>query len=383
MLSRMAGCERDASRLGTVATVLAVAASGLLPACGSGGEAPKHESAALCGGDRWQPVVTLPAGDGTATLAYQNGLLYYSTTETPALIAMPADGSGSATTLAPVAAQQLWVEGSQILFTQVSNERQVFSVPATGGTPQMVLDTSAGRTDSGYPIVHGLSGIDYYWIEYTEKAPHPVVWRASLVGGAPEQIATLKTPPGASIADDVLPEPIAQQMTLGEDSLLVWGDFVFEIVPFAPGPVRVLVPSDAIASGEVIGLDGGGAYWRVPFGDPMKSTDQWSVVQEPADGSTARTLLQTTGHQTMVTAMWPTGEDGWVAIVQGVFDDGQSHTAVSLLAADGTSRTLGCSPASGLNVPDIHFAPAIAPDAIYVIATGNGGGPTQLVRIPR
>ena len=240
----MRGCERDASWLGTVAAVLGLAASG----CGDGGAPPQRESAALCGGDGWQPVVTLPAGEGTATLAYQNGLLYYSTTETPALIAIPADGSGNATTLASVAAQQLWAEGSQILFTQVSNERQVFSVPATGGTPQMILDTSAGRTDSGYPLVHDLGGVDYYWIEYAFKAPVPTVWRASLVGGAPEQIATLKTPPGAEFGG--LPEPVAQQMTLGEDSLLVWGDLVLEIVPFASGPVRVLAPSDAIRAGD-------------------------------------------------------------------------------------------------------------------------------------
>src|SRR5262252_7852689 len=100
MFPRMDGCERDASRIGTMATALAVAISGLLPACGSGGQAPpQKESAALCGGDTWQPVVTFPAGDGTATLAYRDGLLYYSTIETPGLYATPADGSGSATTL--------------------------------------------------------------------------------------------------------------------------------------------------------------------------------------------------------------------------------------------------------------------------------------------
>jgi hypothetical protein len=327
--------------------------------------------------------VTLPAGEGTATLAYQNGLLYYSTTETPALIAVAADGSGGATTLAPVAAQQLWVEGSQILFTQVANERQVFSVPATGGTPQMVLDTSAGRTDSGYPIVHGLSGIDYYWIEYAAKASVPTVWRASLLDGAPEQIATLMRPPGASY-DPILPQPIAQQMALGEDSLLVWGDLVFEIVPFVPGPVRVLVPNDAIlAHGDLIGLDAGGAYWSEPFGDLSKGTDQWSVVQEPADGSALRTLLPSTAHHSTVDRMWSNGEGGWILAGGGVFDDDQSHTAVSLLAADGTTRMLGCSPASGLNPLAIHFAPAIAPDAVYVIATGSTGSPTEIVRIPR
>jgi hypothetical protein len=355
----------------------------LLPACGGGGAPPQRESAALCGGNTWQPVVTLPAGEGTATLAYQNGVLYYSTLETPALIAVPADGSGGATTLAPVAAQQLWVEGSQILFTQVSNERQVFSVPATGGTPQIVLDTSAGRTDSGYPLVHGLSGIDYYWIEYGDKAPHPVVWRASLVGGAPEQIATLKPPPGASY-DPTLPPPIAQQMALGQDSLLVWGDLVFEIVPFVPGPVRVLVPNDAIlASGDLIGLDAGGAYWSVPFGDPSKGRDQWSLVQEPADGSALRTLLPKTVHHNAVDRMWSSGEGGWILAGEGVFDDDQFHTAVSLLAADGTIRTLGCAPASGSNPLAVRFAPAIAPDAVYVIATGSTGSPTEIVRIPR
>jgi hypothetical protein len=78
--------------------------------------------------------------------------------------------------------------------------------------------------------------------------------------------------------------------------------------------------------------------------------------------------------------MWPNGEGGWILAVDGVFDDGQSHTAVSLLAADGTSRTLGCSP-TGSDLPYIHFAPAIAPDAIYVIASGLTDSP--IVRIPR
>ena len=107
------------------------------------------------------------------------------------------------------------------------------------------------------------------------------------------------------------------------------------------------------------------------------------MIQEPADGGAVRTLLPSTAHHTSVTRMWPNGEGGWILVVEGVFDDDQSHTAVSLLAADGTSRTLGCSPAGDSNVPDIHFAPAMAPDAIYVIATGLAGGPTEIVRIPR
>src|SRR5579863_1508459 len=108
---------------------------------------PTLESVKDCGAG-WQPFTTAQPWDEYSPLVYQAGTLYYTSINAQALLALPTNGAPPAT-LASVVTNELWIEGDHLLLSQGNLANQIYSVPLSGGTPQLVLDGGAGRTSPG------------------------------------------------------------------------------------------------------------------------------------------------------------------------------------------------------------------------------------------
>jgi hypothetical protein len=108
------------------------------------------------------------------------------------------------------------------------------------------------------------------------------------------------------------------------------------------------------------------------------------VDLSPADGGPLRHYWDSFPAHVHVNHMWPTGDGKWVVAIDQTFEDLSRHTAIWLLAADGNGSRLACAPVVSEVYPaiaEIDWQPAIAPDAIYVMATSDRV--TQIVRVPR
>ena len=85
--------------------------------------------------------------------------------------------------------------GSQaptFLFAQGNLDNQIYVLPLTGGTPQLLLDGGAGRTNPGYAAAHAFNATDFYWTEVDQSNPEgpTTVWHQSRSGGTANQIGT-------------------------------------------------------------------------------------------------------------------------------------------------------------------------------------------------
>ena len=90
---------------------------------------------------------------------------------------------GAETVLSPARADALWVEGDQLLLLGGTYGTQLFSLPVTGGTPTLIADGTAGRTELGIGQLgsHLPTAIDFFFAESSRTQfhrPHHRVARA-------------------------------------------------------------------------------------------------------------------------------------------------------------------------------------------------------------
>jgi hypothetical protein len=335
--------------------------------------APLAALSACMGG--WEPLLSRPAYDITSPLAYRDGVIYFSSFKTRSLVALPTDG-GPTVDVAPVFSRDLWVEGDNLVYTGGPLGNQLFSVPVTGGTPTLVLDGGAGRTEPLLALLTVLTASDFFWTEGVIEGPTQF-WRASRAGGAPTEIGstTATTPSGHVVS--------FESMAVSNDALVaatVLG--VADAVPFNQDPVRPLATTDALGKGfgSLAGVDGAGAYWSLPRPGGLPEDDENDVVLSPADGGPVRPFWNGLPPHSGVFSMWPDGVGGWVVVAPERFDDQLFHTTIWLLGGDGSSRRLACSPGDSGDA-DVRVRPVVTPDAVFVATTGSYS--LEIVRIPR
>lgn len=341
-------------------------------ACSDSG--PPLEKASLCSG-AWQPLTAPRPYDITSPLVYRDGVLYYSylLESSSKIVALPAAG-GEESTMAPAFAWDLWLEGDHLLY--VDGDGRFFSLPFDGGSPELLLDSAAGQAGPVLAWLYNVSATDFFWAESVSFDAPTTVWRASRSGGTPIQIGTV------SARTTTSPELAFSKMAISGDSVILSSILgISDAVPFDGSPSRVLAAPDAPKGAlvEAAGVDGTGAYWSVLEPGPASENDAWPVMLAPADGSPIRTFWQGLPGHSMVDQVWPDGTGGWVLAASQLFDDQQYHSTIWLLAADGTSRRLACSPGRFID-GSIEVRPAVALDAVFAIVRGDTW---QIVRIPR
>lgn len=373
-------CGRQRGAEAAAVGWFAIAFFGLVPACGNLRPPPPapFESALSCG-IGWQP---LPSAVGESSrLAYRDGVLYYWSYSDHALQSLRVS-DGATATLVDGFVQDLWVEGDQVMFTGGDQATLIYSVSPTGGTPRLVVDAATGRAYAGNDSLHAADAAAFYWTEDPVDFRRPTtVWRASRSDGIPVQIGSVT--PVDSV--DTPPLPLAfKAMGLTGDAVLLASDMgVSDAIPFDGGPARLLATTEILSrplNGVLAGIDSAGVYWTVPRAGVAPEDNEWSLILAPADGGPMRTFWEGTPAHAAVVGIWPSGDGGWVLAIRQQFDDQMYHVVISMLAADGTSQPLACSPAGAdLFVPS---RPVVAADAVYVVAEGTPSQ-TEIVRIAR
>ena len=214
----------------------------------------------------------------------------------------------------------LWLEGDQLLFTDGELGHQVYSVPVSGGTPQLIMDGAAGRTDVEWPAAFAITPTDIFWVEGSpgRLKPPSSVWRAARGGGAPSLLATTSSvlPRGdVNLFSNIAVAPDADRAGI-------------HTRPRERRPTRRLAGPVARdrrhphrGNGDFAGIDAAGVYWTVPKPGALEENDEWIVALAPVDGSPARIFWQGLPAHSGVRDMWPDGAGGWVVVASQLFDD--------------------------------------------------------------
>jgi len=165
----------------------------------------------------WQPLTPIAAFDVTSSLGYRDGTIYYTSLLAGGITALPVTG-GPATTIATGPFEELWVEGDRLLVAGGGQGTQFFDVPISGGTPTLLLDGSAGRTDAGYQTAYAVTATDFFWLEERPPPAGPgptAAWRASRSTGAVTPIGSASAVyPGGDIL-------VFQHMAVGSDAVVM------------------------------------------------------------------------------------------------------------------------------------------------------------------
>ena len=347
-------------------------------------------SASVCSA-AWQPLTppqdlfpqaapwTVPASQ----LVYQDGTIYYVSSGKD-LIAVPTDGSAP-TTLASLATSttELWVDGTNLLFSQGTLNNQIYSLPTTGGTPQLLLDGAAGRTNPGRAWPHAFNATDFYWLE---QGPLATVWHQSRSGGVPNPVGTFQL-------QDYSPD----QLGLTANSVLTGGQWLDPRYPASPletgadafpfdgrGRIALSIPSSPPTDPApfVAGVDPLGVYWSIPGTEQHLS----ALILSPADRGPARELWPSLPFASATfrnVAASPDG--GWVVVGNQEFDDGSKRITVNAIDARGTATLLGCAAVddSVLDLSVLNENAAIAPDAVYFSTQSQAKFTWEIDRIAR
>jgi hypothetical protein len=341
-----------------LSTLLIVASAG----CGDSRSPP--EDPASCT-SAWQPLTSPMPFDVTSSLAYRDGVLYFMTGLPAQLVALPTNGRDQ-TVLAPVYGSDPWIEGDQVLYW-VGN--QIFGVPVTGGTAQLLFDGGVGRRGSGAAAFrHASTPTDFFWTENPTLEGATNVWRATRPDGAPAKIGTANAiqPPSTAL-------PFATTMAVSDDSALLASLFgIAFALPFDESAPRPLARPAGVKDSDInfVSVDADGVTWSIPG----------RLVLAPTDGSAVRDLWPALPAQVQPLRSWPDGNGGRIVAALQPFGDGRFHMTVWTLSANGTGQRLACAPASASLFPRIDARPVIGPDAVYLIAVDDTW---QVVRVPR
>jgi hypothetical protein len=357
------------TRFGGVAVLAALAG------CGDG--AAKLEPLSACT-DAWQPITQPAPNDiSLAPVAFANGNVYYSTFKSQGVFAQPVAG-GAPTMVAAVSADWLTVQGDALIYTTGDFGSQFFSVPLAGGPPTLMFDGSVGRSDVGAALLIGTTPTDFVWTEVGDAFASPwTVWRVPQTGGTATMLGTVSAK--AQAGDELG----FSGMAVGDDSVVLGSILgIADAVPLAGGASVVLAAPKGAAQGadSLAGVDATGAYWASLRAGAPSEDDEWDLTLSPADGSPTQTFWQGLPAHASFDDIWPDGAGGWIITAAQMFDDQRFHTTVWSLAADKkTAKRLACSPGFETDAL-IERAPAITPDAVYVMTQSQTW---QLVRIAR
>ena len=351
----------------------------LMCGAGCGGSGTHLEDPAVCKA-AWQPLTAPQPFLPVAGLVTQGQTVYYSTFSPSTLVAQPTDGSAP-TTLASVGTAELWIEGDHLLFTGGDLANQIYSLPPTGGTPQLVLDGGAGRTSPNVAMAHAFTAGDFYWIEQDPTArglANSTVWDQARSGGMPIQIgATSFTDPSGfdypGIAIGLSASTLVIGSAFGQSATVpVGGGTAASLLAMPTASAEMNVESD------LAGVDVLGAYWSVPgVGD-----QPGALILSPADGGPAKPFFASVPGNGLVQRIWPTGDGDWVMTSLEIYSDGIDHMTLWLVDAQGKATRLGCSPSAASN-SWIEKGVAVAPDAVYVPAENLSADTWEIDRIAR
>jgi len=314
-------------------------------------------------------------------LAHREGNLYITVGQE--LISVQVS-DGAQTILSPARADALWVEGDQLLLLGGAAGTQLLGLPLTGGTPALIADGTAGRTEVGIGQLgsHLPTATDFFFAESsrTSFTDPTTVWRAPRTGGPPTEIARF-TELQAS-GDSALH---FHGVALAPEGLILgaaWG--VGKVVPLDGGSPRTLaVPAVAnvVTDVDFVAVDARGVYWSVrtrPNGEPLAE----EVVISPVDGGAIRPIWSTMPAFSYVLQGWPDGAGGLVLVgAQRFRDENNYRTTVWSVDATGNARLLACGAAGSYPYID-DTPPAIAPDAFYFVALLENSQ-MQFIRVPR
>jgi hypothetical protein len=353
----------------------------LLQSCGSEPVEPVPEALPVGCPEAWQPVTQPEPVDLLSRLAYGDGNLFVSGSR--GVISLPA-GGGAETVLTPTRASAVWVEGDHLLMNGGTYGSQLYSLPATGGTPALIVDGTAGRTELGIGQLHTYlpTATDFFWAESgrTSFRDPSTVWRAPRAGGPPVEIARF-TELKASGDTALYFHGVAlapEGLVLGDS----WG--VGKVVPLEGGTPRTLaVPEvdNVILDIHFLGVDARGVYWAVPK-DPKVDFGPRKVVVSPVDGGAVQPVWSELPPFLSVLHAWPDGDGGLVLVGSQLFSGEESRrTTVWSIDEDGNARRLACA-TPGLHPYLDDNPPAIAPDAFYFMVWLDGSQ-MQFVRVPR
>jgi hypothetical protein len=354
----------------------------LVLGCGGGGTGPAStaplEALSACV-DAWKPVTSPAPFDVISPLVYAHGNVYFSTSSSQAIQSIPEAG-GVPTTVAMARATSLWLEGETLVFTGGALGSQFFSVPLAGGTPQLLLDGAAGRTDAGASSLSAATASDFFWTETQGTAPSDptAVWRAPRAGGAHAKVgeATAQTPSGDVLA--------FEGMALTTSSALLGAGLgLADLVPLAGGDAMALPSPDGRPQGGaanvfLAGVYPLGVFWGAQRPFTAAADDAWDLVLSPSDGSVPHSVWQGLPDHSAPDHIWSDGAGGWIISAQQLFADGRSHTTIWSLTADLVSKRLGCAPTTTSG--RVTVQPAVGPDAVFVVAQDETW---QMVKLAR
>jgi hypothetical protein len=363
-----------------IALLLVPLSFACLPACDSDPARPVPEVLPIGCPEAWQPVSPPLASQLNSGLAYREGNLYITVNE--GLIAVQVS-DGAQTLLSPTRAGAIWVEGDQLLLLGGTYGTQLLSLPLTGGTPALVADGTAGRTELGIGQLgtHLPTATDFFFAESSRvsRSDPTTVWRAPRSGGPPAEIARF-TEFEASGDSALFFEGVAlapEGLVLGAS----WG--VGKVVPLDGGPPRTLAVPDVdsvIGDIDFVAADARGVYWTVPMRPEVEPSEHEELVISPVDGGAVRPVWSTIPPFSYVVDAWPDGAGGLVLVgAQRFRDEDAYRTTVWSIDANGNARRLACSPADPY-IDDRR--PAIAPDAFYFVALLENSQ-MQFIRVPR
>jgi hypothetical protein len=356
-------------------TLTLVAAVTLLTACGSDPPGPQPlESLASCTGN-WQPFTAPAPYDYVSPLVRHEGALYYSLDSTQMIHRL--SDAGAVTNLAPYFARELWIEGDHIFFTSGNYNDQFFRVPVNGGTPELLLEGGAGRTERGAALLHLHTRDELFWSETSPvNIDHPpTFWRASRTDLVPVEIGRAQAVLEASQTLNY------SKMALASDGLVLGSILgLAEVLPFGGGQRRPLALLDRTTRGLMwdVAVGADGAYWSVAKQDTLPEDDWYDVVLAPADGGPVQPFWTDLPARSFISEMWPDGTGGWIAAGYQTFDDNRSHVTIWTRGADGRARRLACSP-DAIGGARIESRPASDADAVYVVSVVNSQW--RLVRV--
>lgn len=348
-----------------IALALALPLWGLGPSGCSDG--PPLPSVSSCSAG-WKPITGRATSLSVpAALAYSGGNLYYPSNPqiTPIIQSMSVDDLSIQTLPVtwpgdPLLADDLWVESDHLL---VTGFEQFFSLPLAGGAAQLVYDGRAAGNTLPNSRFQTYTETDFFWTEFTEPLT-TTVFRGPRSGGAPVMLGAVSG--------------VVQGMALASDSVVLAGQAGGWAVPLDASPVRTL----AAGSPYFAGADGQGLYFTQTTSNP----DQAYLSLSPSDGGTAQIFWPSVPPDAAPLNVWSDGQGGWVVAGAQVFDDSHPHLAVWLVDAGGNGRLAACD-ASADDSADAFFAtlaPAIAPDAIYLITEYlNGNDSWEIDKIGR
>lgn len=343
---------------------------------------PPLESADACS-SAWRPVtspqdsfaISAPPTVPTSQLVYQGGTLYY-VNKANDLLALPTDGSAPATLASlPTPSTELWIEGTNLLFAQGTLQNQIYSLPITGGTPQLLLDGGAYRAHPGGARLHAFNATDFYWLEGT------TVWHQSRAGGVANQIGQFQlqdySPSHLGLtANAVLtgaewldPRYPAMPVETGADAFPFDGTGRSALsIPYSP-------PTDLAPF--VAGVDSSGVYWSIPSTAEHLS----ALILSPADHGAARAVWPSLPLASAnFRNVWPNPDGGWVLVGEQQFSDGAKRITLTFVDPQGAVTLLGCGPTDDESVDG---SVAVAPDAVYLSTQNQRTFTWEIDRVAR